>query len=47
MMTREPKGVPMIETKNFDQRSKTYALGELWLSYADGETEKMLRQDAK
>jgi predicted ATPase len=33
---------PMINTKNFAERSKTYALGELWLSYADGDLEKDL-----
>jgi predicted ATPase len=33
---------PMTETKNFAERSKVYALGELWLSYADGELEKEL-----
>lgn len=33
---------PMIETKNFAERSKIYALGELWLSYADGELEREL-----
>jgi len=34
--------MPMNKTTNFEQRSKAYALGELWLSYADGETEKKL-----
>jgi predicted ATPase len=33
---------PMMETKNFAERSKIYALGELWLAYADGELEKEL-----
>lgn len=27
---------PMVETHNFKQRSSIYALGELWLSFADG-----------
>jgi predicted ATPase len=33
---------PMIATKNFEQRSKVYALGELWLAYADGDHETEL-----
>ncbi len=33
---------PMSETKNFAERSKVYALGELWLSYADGDLEREL-----
>lgn len=33
---------PMRETKNFAERSKVYALGELWLSYADGRDEAEL-----
>lgn len=42
-----PKGgatqvTPMIETANFQQRSRVYALGELWVSYADGEVEAPL-----
>jgi predicted ATPase len=36
---------PMKKTKNFEERAKTYALGELWLSYADGVDEKELRGD--
>jgi predicted ATPase len=36
---------PMKKTKNFEERAKTYALGELWLSYADGEDERELRGD--
>lgn len=32
------------DTPNFDDRSKVYALGELWLSYADGATEAPLLQ---
>jgi predicted ATPase len=38
------KVVPIKETKNFEERSKIYALGELWLSYADGISEKPLRE---
>ena len=34
--------VPMRETRNFAERSDVYALGELWLSYADGEIEAEL-----
>lgn len=30
---------PIMRTPNFEERSKVYALGELWLSYADGVTE--------
>jgi predicted ATPase len=30
---------PMRQTKNFEERSKVYALGELWLSYANGRDE--------
>jgi predicted ATPase len=37
----------MRETLNFEQRSKFYALGELWLSYADGSTESELMPPAK
>jgi predicted ATPase len=33
---------PLSRTKNFEQRSKVYALGELWLNYADGEFENDL-----
>jgi predicted ATPase len=33
---------PMRDTKNFEKRSQVYALGELWLSYADGDFEKEL-----
>jgi predicted ATPase len=32
----------MKDTTNFAMRSSTYALGELWLSFADGETEARL-----
>lgn len=33
---------PIKDTPNFEERSKVYALGELWLSYADGDTERPL-----
>ena len=33
---------PLWKTKNFEQRSKVYALGELWLNYADGDFESDL-----
>jgi predicted ATPase len=39
--TREhgTKGVLMKDTPNFESRSKAYALGELWISYANGSDE--------
>jgi predicted ATPase len=37
----------MKESPNFDERSKVYALGELWLSYADGINEENLRTGKK
>lgn len=47
LIRRDPeKGTwaePMKDTKNFKERAKTYALGELWLSYADGVDERELR----
>lgn len=33
---------PLTETIRFKERSEIYALGELWLSYADGEFEEQL-----
>ena len=33
---------PMRQTRNFEERSKIYALGELWLSYANGMDEEPL-----
>lgn len=33
---------PIAQTKNFEERSRVYALGELWLSYADGDLEREL-----
>lgn len=32
----------MKDTKDFEERSKVYSLGELWLSYADGNEESAL-----
>lgn len=46
VITRTPErgtiATPLSRTKNFEQRSKVYALGELWLNYADGEFESDL-----
>jgi predicted ATPase len=46
LITRTPErgtiATPLSKTKNFDQRSKVYALGELWLNYADGDFESDL-----
>lgn len=36
------KFTPIRETENFEERFKTYALGELWLSYANGKDEAPL-----
>ena len=36
------KGRLMKDTANFAERSKVYALGELWVSYADGDFEEPL-----
>lgn len=36
------RATPMRQTRNFDERSRIYALGELWLSYADGKQEAEL-----
>ena len=33
---------PIAKTANFEKRAGVYALGELWLSYADGQTEAPL-----
>jgi hypothetical protein len=38
------KAMPIAETAHFAERSKVYALGELWLSYANGIDEKPLRE---
>ena len=46
VVTRRPeegtKVTPIAETPNFEERSRVYALGELWLSYADGTFEEPL-----
>jgi predicted ATPase len=34
--------VPIRNTRNFDNRAKTYSLGELWLAYSDGNQEDPL-----
>jgi energy-coupling factor transporter ATP-binding protein EcfA2 len=36
------KATRMDKTPNFEERSKIYALGELWVSYADGTCEEQL-----
>lgn len=36
------KGILMRDTVNFQQRSKVYGLGEMWLSYANGTDESPL-----
>lgn len=50
IVTRTPERgticTSMARTKNFEQRSKIYALGELWLSYADGDLESALMPEA-
>jgi predicted ATPase len=38
------KATLLKDTPNFEERSKVYALGELWLSYANGEDEAPLLQ---
>lgn len=38
------KATLIKDTPNFEERSKIYALGELWLSYANGEDEAPLLQ---
>jgi ABC-type uncharacterized transport system ATPase subunit len=46
VLTRKPdegtKGRLIKDTPNFAERSKVYALGELWVSYADGTFEEPL-----
>ncbi len=46
VVTQDPesgtKVTPIRETVRFEERSKVYALGELWLSYADGNLEAPL-----
>jgi predicted ATPase len=50
IVTRTPERgticTPMRQTKNFEERAEVYALGELWLSYADGDLEKELVEDS-
>lgn len=36
------RAVPMTATRNFRRRAQVYALGELWISYCDGELEAEL-----
>ncbi len=46
VVTRPPeKGTQVVRidrTPDFEDRAKVYALGELWLSYADGDYESPL-----
>jgi len=46
VITRTPEGGtvarPIAQTPNFERRSEVYALGELWLSYANGDDEAPL-----
>lgn len=46
VLTRKPeegtRGMLLRDTPNFAERSKVYALGELWVSYADGNYEEPL-----
>jgi len=46
IVTRTPERgticTPMKDTKHFETRAKVYALGELWLSFADGNLESDL-----
>ena len=47
---KEGEGTQVIllsETKNFEERHKFYALGELWLNHADGEEESALQPEKK
>ncbi|MEI8255406.1 MAG: ATP-binding protein [Deltaproteobacteria bacterium] len=50
VVTRSPgegsKFTPIVDTPNFSQRSQVYALGELWLSYANGTDEQPLLNPA-
>lgn len=51
IITRDPesgtKATKMTDTKDFAERSSVFALGELWLSFADGEMEKNLVPEVK
>jgi energy-coupling factor transporter ATP-binding protein EcfA2 len=46
VVTRDPVAgtqvVPIANTPDFEERSKVYQLGELWLAYSDGEAERPL-----
>ncbi len=48
VVTRSPergtKATRFLDTADFEERSKVYALGELWLSYANGDDEAPLLQ---
>jgi predicted ATPase len=50
IVTRTPERgticTPMTETKHFQTRKEIYALGELWLSFADGDLESELVPDS-
>jgi len=50
ILTRDPdrgtQATRLDRTKNFQQRQQVYALGELWLSYADGIDEAALVKGA-
>lgn len=51
LVTRTPehgtKFTPIADTPNFKRRSSAFALGELWLAYADGNTEAPLLGEDK
>lgn len=36
------RAIPIRNTRNFENRAKTYSLGELWLAYSDGDQEDPL-----
>ncbi len=41
-MTRDERGTKVTlikDTPSFEERAKVYALGELWVSYANGKDE--------
>ncbi len=47
VVTRNENGTqvrPIKDTPNFSERAKVYTLGELWVSYANGEEEEPLFQ---
>jgi energy-coupling factor transporter ATP-binding protein EcfA2 len=41
------KVTPIKDTPNFEKRSSVYALGELWLAYADGKVEAPLFEEGR